>query len=745
MKRTITQISTVFRDLHAIFILIVAALFMSMIVGCGSGDPIQEVRDQIAAGQHYDAIEPLRELIKASPEDMELLFLYGRVLAETGQPGLAEWPLRKAQGDPKWFVRASMLIADIERKGGNAENAADTYAKIIELNPANMEVRIMRANVMARSPRLLRGALEAVDEILEIDPDQLSAFKPRILAYLGLNQPDDAERVLLELGARIEADPEEGDQMRGWHCATMAIFADDKGEDDLAQERWSVCTEKYPTHPNVVGRAIEFYQKRQELETALEIARVAFEAETGKGAGYRLIMASILRQLDRSDEAEALLVEGAEIAEAPITRSAALLALSEHYKAAGQIEEAAETLEQGLAVTESFAGAQPDLLFALADLRIQLGQTDEALALTTNMTVAAHRALVRGAVAQNRKEYLNAIRQYDEATRLWPENPFAPYYGAHAALALGQVDRAFEGFLLSIRISDATTDARTQAARILFSEKRYLTALEMLTTTRTKPSLESQMLALEIIARSRGAKAALQFANKFSQTHPDQFGSAIAIAAEGVGSREDESESWEVIQPFLSLGLPTHNHLPILLAAIDWARNDAQLTTVESLVGPTVEANPESAAAKVIEAAFLARSGKREEAVESFQAAIDLDGAEASGLFRMASVLAQSDSVRAVELLSLGLERPRGLESGMEARVFLGAVDQLLDSPGIEAVLVAALERMPTNGRLAFALASVLEISGGDNQEIARLLRRAIRFKAGDDAIALRDRMAANL
>ena len=717
---------------------------MSMVVGCAPSDPIQDVRDQFAAGQYREALEPLRELIKESPDDMELLFLYGRALVETGQPGLAEWPLRKAQDDPIWFVRASMLIANVEQAGGNAENAAETYAKILEANPNNMDVRIKRANVLARSPRLLHEALEEVDRILEIDPKQLSAFKPRILAYLGLNQPDDAERVLEELGARIEEEQPEDDPIRGWHCATMAIFADDKGEEELASERWSDCTENYPTHPNVVGKAIEFYRKKGEPERALEIARAAFEAETAEDSGYRLLMAGLLRQLERGEEAEALLIEGSEQAKSPIARSAALLALAEHYKTVGNIASAADSLEKGLAITQKFAGAQPDLLFALADLRIQLGDTDRALALTSKMTVAAHRALVRGAVAQNRKEYANAVKFYDEATRLWPENPFGPYYGAQAALALGQVDRAFEGFLLSIRVNEVSTNARIQAARILFAEHRFPTALEMLATTRVHPSLESQLLGLEVTARMRGSEAALQFANKFSQRHPDQFGQAIATGAEGVGARGENGNAWLVVQPFLSLGFPAHNHLPILLAAVDWTRTDEQLAVVEALIGPAVEANSDSAVAKTIEGAFLARSGQPEKAVVSYQAALEIEGEDPSTLFRMAGVIADSDPARALELLSLGVEQPAGLDMSMQTRVFLAAATQLLDSPGIEDVLRTALERTPMSGQIAFRLASVLEERDGDVGEIARLLRRAIRFKTGKEAVDLRDRIAAS-
>jgi hypothetical protein len=92
----------------------------------------------------------------------------------------------------------------------------------------------------------------------------------------------------------------------------------------------------------------------------------------------------------------------------------------------------------------------------------------------------------------------------------------------------------------------------------------------------------------------------------------------------------------------------------------------------------------------------------------------------------------------------MGLEQPVGLDSTAQTRIFLSAVSRLMDSPGIAVVLESALERTPTSGQIAYRLASVLEKEGGDATEIARLLRRAIRFQVGKEAVALREQIAAN-
>jgi tetratricopeptide (TPR) repeat protein len=333
--------------------------------------------------------------------------------------------------------------------------------------------------------------------------------------------------------------------------------------------------------------------------------------------------------------------------------------------------------------------------------------------------------------------------QYEEATRLWPENPYAPFFGAQSALALGQIQQAFDGFLLSIRIDDAATNARIQAARILYAEKRFRTALEMLATTRVAPALESQLLGIEITGQMHGVRATLHYAQKFSRVYPEEFGLAIALAANAVARRGDGSEAWLVVEPYLKLGFPSHNNLPILMAAAEWAGDEEQLAIVASLVESVLASSPEDASAREIEGIMHERSGDPRAAAVSYESAIGLDENDVTSLFRLASVIAEADPIRALELLSQGLEHLGGGESEIVTRVFLSAASQLLESPGIEAILEKALQQLPMSGEIAYQLALRLEKLGGDPKALARHARRAVRFQAGEEALALRDRLLA--
>ena len=601
----------------------------------------------MAAGEYAESLELLRELIAVEPDNPELLFLYGRALVDSGRVGPASWPLRKAMEDPNWFERSAMLVASIEVAGGNLENAAEIYAEILEENPDNISVRIQRANVCARSPLLTEEALAEVDRILEISPDEIGAYKPRILAYLSLNKPEEAEQAMEELAARIDEKQYDDETSRGWLCATRAIFAAESGDEPLALERWAICEKEFPTHSNVVAQSVEFHRDRGDLKRALEIAETAFAADPSIESGYRILVADLLRRVGRPDDAEGLLLD-AVAREDSLSRAAALLALTEHYKAVGDLVAAAESLERGLILTEKSAGPQPDLLFALADLLIQIGDEERALELTKQMTVAAHRALVRARVAHERKHYAKALKLYEETTRLWPENPYAPYHAARAAMSAAQFDRAFTSFLLAIRVEDAATDARCRAGQLMDAEGKSVAAVEMLAGGRTGTNPDCELLLIEIVARRKGPAAASKRASRMSQDHPTYFGRAIAAVAKGAREQGNNFGAWKIVELLLSQDFPPITQLPILQAAVESAPGDEELALVRPLIERAVESDPNSAFIRSIEGMYFERSGALDQAKASYRLALEAEPNRISSLLRLARITTASEPQGAI-------------------------------------------------------------------------------------------------
>jgi len=714
------------------------------LAGCNENDPVRKAREQMAEGNVEDSLELLRDLIESEPDNPELLFLYGRVLVDAGQLAPASWPLRKAMNDPIWFERAAVVLASIEVGGGNLENAAEIYAEILEKNPDNIGVRVQRANVCARSPRLGEEALAEVDRILEIAPDEIGAYKPRIVAYLGMNMPEEAEQAMEDLAVRIDEEEYDDFDGRAWLCATRAIFADEKGDEPLARERWAACEKEFPAHSSVVAQSVEFHGGRGDLKRALEIAEAAFDVDPSVDSGYRIIVADLLRKDGRPDEA-ALLLNDAVANTESLERAAALLSLTEHYKAVGDLAAAAESLERGLILTERIAGPQPDLLFALADILIQIGDAERALELTQQMTVAAHRSLVRARVAHERKRYGKAIKLYEETTRLWPQNPYAPYHAGRAAMSIAQFDFAFDSFLLSVRVDDAATDARCRAGQLLDAEGKTNSAIEMLSGARTGTNPICELLLIEILARTRNPATAYGRAKRMSQDHPAYFGQAVAAAAKGMRERGDMQGAWKIAEPLLSLGFPPISDLPILQAAVESAPGEAELALVKPLVENAVKTDPNSAFVRTIEGIFFERSGMSDQAGSSYRLALEAEPNRVSTLLRLARFSAASDPAGSIELVERALAEQSTSTQPFDTELFLAVIAELPESSGVETLLQSALDLAPVSGSIAFRLGTMLEASGADAERIIGLSRRAIRFGQGEEAVDLRDRAQARL
>jgi tetratricopeptide (TPR) repeat protein len=745
MKQRIAQMPKAFVRLHSTCVAVAFILIVAGAVGCGPADPIESARQLMATGDVEGGLDLLREALDEDKENPELLFLYGRALIRSGQPGLAEWPLRKAMQDPTWFETAAKALAGVEQSGGNYENAAQIYAEILAKNPEDLEVRILRANACAQTPALFEEALAEVDRIREIAPEDLSAFKPRILALLGLNRVEEADEELEALGARLaeNEDEDEDKPILGWHCATEAIFASEKGEIDLAAERWAECEARFPANPNVVVQSIEFHRKQGDLQRALEVAEAAYAEEPSSSSGYRLLVAQLLREVGRTDEAEELLVEGVEESTELLAKASAMLALTEHYKLVGNVDGAVETLEKVLALTQSGIGPQPDLLFSLAELLIQQGEYDRAIEISNQMTVAAHRSLVRARVAHERKEYEKALQLYSETTRLWPQNPYAPYHEARAAMSAGLFDRAFQSYLLSIRVDETATDARIQAARLMKAQGRLQSALELLASTRASQPPESDLLGIEISTQMRGPAVGINSANHMSQRRPDLFGMAIAAAARGASERSDPRDAWSVVEPVLGLNFASpQNQFPILEAALVVAPGEPELARIQPVVEKVIAAYPDSAVARELEGLYLERTGDKKQAAMRYRAALEAESKLPRAMLRLARVTAGAgDEEEAAEWMEKALAIEAESNAPFDTRLFLSAVDELPASPRRVALLERALEIAPASGGIALRLAEELDAEGGDTRRIARLANRAVRFQAGEEAVALWNRL----
>ena len=711
------------------------------IVGCSASDPLEAIRSQQAAGDVVGSLEPLRELLSERPDDREAQYLYGRALALAGQVGPAEWWLREAMQDPSWLLPAGRQLAIGALATGNYRTALETTDRILAAHPDDVDTLLMRANAYAHSRSDFEAALADAGRVLALDPGRIEAFEPRILALLGLERIDEVELAIEQLGERID-EAGSGDDDRAWHCATRALFAEESDDAELARTRWDACLDRYPSQANVVSGALEFHDARGEAGRSLEILRGALASEP-TSRDVRNALAQRLRGAGAEREAEALLRE-ATGSPHPTQASLAWFDLAKHHQDLGDFEAAADAAERAVDLARQTGVAQPQLLLEYADSLLLAGELERALAVADEMTLPAHQEVIRARVAQKRGRPRTALEHFEEAFRLWPDNPWARYYAALAAEAIGDFDRAVEAYRYSIRIAAGATDARTRLARLHLAEGKPEEALAMLRLQAQQAPLdrEGELLSLRLWAQlGRMAEVQRQLA-RFRLGDPDQSGRAAAEAAQGVADRAGANAALATLEGWVSEGfeLTEPRHAEALRALVRVAADAGRLELAEPPVRAAVAAHPEVAAFHEILGLWLERRGAGgEEIRRAFAHALELAPVSSRALVGLGHLMRNDDPERALH----AFERAAVVDpSAAEPRRQIADLLVAMGRPeAAEKQLEALLELEPYDADAAARLAELRLARAADAEQTLELAHRAVRFGGGAGALELLSRV----
>lgn len=702
-----------------------AAVVVLAAAAC-SQDPLVEIRKQQAAGNFAASVEPLRELLSEDRHDPEVNYLYGVALTRTGQTSLAEWSLRKAMDSAEWRLPAGRQLAYGELLAGNFASTIETLDPLIEEYPDDPELLLMRANARAHSRMNLEQVLEDVDRLLEIDPDNVEAMEPRILALLGLDRAEEAAEAIDELGRRIEetgADPE----LQGWHCATAALFAKEDGNLELAESRFADCSERFPGHANVVSNAVGFYDERRQFDRSLEILERAAEADP-RSRQFRVYLADRLRTAGRSDEALDRLLVGTQ-AEDAAAAATAWFDVAKHHQQLDAPDAAVEAFEKSMELARSVGAELPQMKLEYADALMLAGRFEDALRIADDMSVAAHRELVRARVAQEQGDPEQALAHFEESFRLWPDNPWARYYAAIACETLGDFDRAIENYRYSIRIAAGATDARERLARLHLAEGRPTDAIYMLRVKAEQEplSLEGEMLTLEVWGRIGDMKSIRIQLDRIRKRGPHLLGDAAARAAKGVRGRAGPGVAVDFLRKLEGLDFSNPRQVAALRTLVGYSGEAGRLAEAIPAVEAALAAHPDFAAFHEIAGQVAESRGDVAEARSRYRRAIEIDpkaGYALSGLGRAA--LAEDPAAalgwfeKALEPSPFDPDANRGAARALDA---LGRPAEAIER------LATALLAHPYEAEIASQLADLLAASpDADAGRIEGLQQRASRF-----------------
>jgi len=722
--------------------LLVASVLLATLVltACEPSDPLIEIRQQQAAGQFAETVEPLRALLKKRPNDPETNYLYGRALSMTKGSNLALWSLRKAMKDPEWMVPAGMQLAFMALATGDFNEVVRITGKILEHEPDEVKALLMRANAYAHWKKAPDLALADATRVLEIDPNAVEAYEPLILGLLDLERFDEASERLAEAGEKVR---ELGttDTVLAWHCATTSVFQQERGDLAAARENWKTCLEAYPSDMDVVTSAMEFYDSQGESDRSLEILRAALDA-TPDSRALRVNLAQRLVATGDAAGAEAVLRVTTQ-SDIPEIAAAGWMSLARLHQGFGEHAAASDAWDRALELVQETGDATPQILFERADALVLAKRFARALEAAENLPVPVHGHLIRARVAQEQAQPALALEEFDAALRLWPDNAWARYYAALAAEELGDFGRALEEYRYSVRISPEATDARTRGAALLYAEGKPSFALQMLQTGgagEAPPEIEGQLLFLRLQGLRNDSVAIRDQLLLLEGTYPESIGKGLVAAAEGLVLRTSPAIAIGMLASAPGVNYSEPRYSPALRLMIELSHQGGQTANVGEALGKILEVRPDSAVFQEIHAHNLELSSASPEAVRAaYSHAVELDPANALALEGLGRLTDSNDPAAALGFYDRAIAADPALPDAImqSARILA----QLGDAAEAKTRLDALLRQHPFEAKAAMQRVRLDLADDSVTDDTLERAKRAVRFGRTADALELLSRV----
>jgi tetratricopeptide (TPR) repeat protein len=695
-------------------------------VGCSDDITLEDVRAMQAAGQMKTSLQPLRDMVDAKTDDPEVYFLYGRALSMTSGYDAALWPLRRAMESEDWLLPAGMQFANNAFDTGNNETAIDVLDKVIEVSPEKVSAIVLRARARIASRKNIELALVDADLALEIDPDSTGAQIARILALLSLEMVEEAGEALEAIeDFAFETAPDELDSAR--FCGVRASFASEKGETEVADERYTRCLELFPGADILVSNAIKFYDGERDKDRVISILETAVK-DSPDSRTFRIGLARRLSGARRVDDALEVL-RAATGSSNPSIEASAWMDLAGFLIEFDRIEEGGEAFEK---VLEAEPNPSPELLFRYADILLIGERYDEALTLAESMKVPAHQFLIRGRVYLERKEYAEALAELSEGLQAWPDNAVARYYAALAAEGVGDYERAIEEYRYSIRAGASETDARLRLGRLHHAEGAFQQAIVILRHDLSNNPTDIDMAELELEILASQGRAVLVPKHLLSVINrPKAWQRGIAAIAKGLKLKAGPASALKFIED-TQVDLTDVANKLLLREYVRYLADDGRVGASITVAEASVTAHPDEAVFHAILGMALLRSSQAD----------DETGADESAENVVANpAKAKAEFDRAIEL---DANEPFALAGAGLAAQVADTKETALDyyfradaaDPSDSAPLQQAIDILLALGRAEEAeanLEKVLERNSFSGPAALKLLELRVARGAGDE------------
>lgn len=302
-------------------------------------------------------------------------------------------------------------------QAGNDSHALALYDSLLKANPKDIKLLDKKAIVLTRLKRYPES-IAVREKIVDAQPEVYQAYADLSNLYTLENRP---EAYRQWLGSRVEKDP--------GNLAAMAALVDAYAQQKLEEDGWKLVrgiVQKHKGDPEVQQAYVNVLLQHKRVEEAIGAQREVAQSRPND-LDTHIKLADMLADSGNPGESNKVFVTMSESADVPLpTRLKARRVLAQRLERQGKLEDA---IQQYKAIVKAEPGDMTST-FALGRVLIQAGHDQEAIAYYTEHAgeakmPAPFRAyyLVRlGSVYEKQGHKDEALRQYREAQRVYPQN-----------------------------------------------------------------------------------------------------------------------------------------------------------------------------------------------------------------------------------------------------------------------------------------------------------------------------------
>ena len=388
-----------------------------------------------------EAIKEISVLINNSSNNIDALEIAGLAYAIKRDYATAESLLKKALSNDKATPKTSLTLARIYSMMGKTEDARLQISEVLGKEPSNRNGLYLLAELQINS-RDIDGAINTYDKILNTNPSDIEASSRKGMLLIEKGRYDDVISMSDELIKKSPKRPE------GYRLKGIALFYKKQFSDAIVELQKSLSI--YPDVLAYYFLGLSHYSKN-ELEQAMSQLQKASELNPSFTQA-RALVSLILLKKNRTDDA---INEIKKVLEKDENNALAHNILGSAYLSKGMHSEGMASLNRAIEIDPKLVDVHIKKgLFALSKGRLKAAESELKTAVEANPEISNTRIML-ASYYLNQKEYDKAIKILNEGIK--GQKTDAVFYNLIAETLLRQNKTAEAGKYL-IKAKDSNPD-----------------------------------------------------------------------------------------------------------------------------------------------------------------------------------------------------------------------------------------------------------------------------------------------